>query len=189
MNWQQTYRGSKFSCWMVLSLSLSLSLSLCSYQYYPTWERKPFYYRIYSRFYCSRFFENKHSWNPRHESQSCLERSIEDGSNLWGSCYYYTPFTLVIAVSRGPTQRGWRLALTVMAHHEELAMSKEVSGHSLPVEILVFSSPPGYMLTCFGVFGLKLENISVNSFKSVVNFPEVLNLHWSFLKLHRFICN
>ena len=91
-----------------------------------------------------------------------------------GLCYYYTPFSLVVVIGRGPTQRGGRLALTVMAHHEELAMSWEVFG-PLPVEILVFSSPTGYKLTCSGVFGLELENISVNSFKSVGNFPQVLN--------------
>jgi hypothetical protein len=54
------------------------------------------------------------------------------------------------------------------------------------VNILVFASPTGYMETTSG-FALLSWVYSIDSFKMINNFHEVLNLNWLFLKLNRFI--
>ena len=58
------------------------------------------------------------------------------------------------------------------------------------VEIHVFASPTGYMLTSFGVPLLNWGISSINSSKIIGNFPAVLmNFNQLFLKLNQFICN
>jgi hypothetical protein len=55
----------------------------------------------------------------------------------------------------------------------------------LTIEILVFASPTGYMLTFFG-FSLLNWIIFLNSFKKIRNFPAILIFNWLFLQLNHF---
>ena len=59
---------------------------------------------------------------------------------------------------------------------------------ALPVEILVFANPTGYMLT-FSGFPLLNWRIFYRFLKMMGNFPAVSNFNRLFLKLHRFIYN
>ena len=57
-----------------------------------------------------------------------------------------------------------------------------------PVEIVVFASPTGYMVTSSG-FPLLNWGIFYEFHKMIGNFPAVSNFNRLFLKLNRFICN
>ena len=57
------------------------------------------------------------------------------------------------------------------------------------VNILVFPSPTGDMLTSSYGFTLSIQLYSIHSYKMIRTSPEVLNFNRLFLKLNQFICN